>query len=203
MLTVPNQLTFLRLGFLPFLIISLRYERYDWAMGILIVAGISDGLDGVLARRLGQKSAVGAYLDPIADKLMLSSSFFVLALHRKISWWLTILVLGRDVLLLISAAVILLAVGYRPFPPSLYGKIATTVQSILVFLVILLQLLPNPWLRMARTICGYLVAFFTVVSGLHYSVVVARDLGNAGRQSAISGQESAGGLVKSAGNEKM
>ena len=106
-LTVPNQLTFLRLAFLPFFIIAIHYERYDWALGILMVAGVSDGLDGLLARGLNQRTPLGAYLDPIADKLLLSSSYFVLALKGKIAWWLAILVLGRDVLLLVASAVIL------------------------------------------------------------------------------------------------
>jgi cardiolipin synthase len=175
-LTVPNQLTLLRLGFLPFLIISILYQRYDWAMAILVAAGVSDGLDGLLARRLHQKTAMGAYLDPIADKLMLSSSFFVLALRGKITWWLTILVLGRDVLILTAGAVVLLAVGYRPFPPSLYGKTATAVEILLVFLVVLGALVQHPWLHLARVVCGYLVAVFVMLSGLHYAVVTARRL---------------------------
>ncbi len=91
--TVPNQLTFLRLGFLPFFIISVHYRRYDFALAVLILAALTDGLDGILARSLNQKTALGAYLDPIADKLLLSSSFVVLALNRKISWWLATLVL--------------------------------------------------------------------------------------------------------------
>ena len=69
-LTVPNQLTFLRLAFLPVFIITIHYERYGWAMAILIVAGLTDGLDGLLARGLNQKTPLGAYLDPIADKLL-------------------------------------------------------------------------------------------------------------------------------------
>ena len=93
-LTVPNQLTFLRLAFLPFFIMAIHYERYSWALVILIVAGFTDALDGFLARGLNQKTPLGAYLDPIADKLLLSSSYFELALHGKIAWWLTILVLG-------------------------------------------------------------------------------------------------------------
>ena len=93
-LTVPNQLTFLRLAFLPFFIIAIKYDRYDWALGILVLAGLSDGLDGFLARGLNQRTPLGAYLDPIADKLLLSSSYFVLALKGKIGWWLAILVLG-------------------------------------------------------------------------------------------------------------
>jgi cardiolipin synthase len=177
LLTVPNQLTFLRLGFLPFLIISIRYQRYDWALGILLAAAVTDGLDGLLARRLRQKTAVGAYLDPIADKLLLSSSFFVLALEGKIRWWLAIIVLGRDGLMLIAAAVILLAVGYISFPPSLWGKVTTGLQVLMVFLVIVLALFENPILRLARDACTWLVAIFTTFSGLHYSITITRRLG--------------------------
>jgi cardiolipin synthase len=176
LLSVPNQLTFLRLAFLPFLIISIRYQRYDWALGVLLAAGVSDGLDGLLARRLGQKTAVGAYLDPIADKLLLSSSFFMLALEGKIRWWLAIMVLGRDVLMLMAAAVILLAVGYVSFPPSTWGKVTTGLQILMVFLVIVLALVENPALRAARNACTWLVAGFTTFSGLHYSIAVARRL---------------------------
>jgi cardiolipin synthase len=174
--TVPNQLTFLRLGFLPFFIISIHYRRYDIALAVLILAGLTDGLDGLLARSLNQKSALGAYLDPIADKLLLSSSFVVLALNRKISWWLATLVLSRDILLLTSAAVILVVAGYRAFPPSIYGKITTALQILLVFAVVLLAVADWHWLLVTRNILGYLVAAFTVFSGFHYNIVVARRL---------------------------
>jgi cardiolipin synthase len=177
-LTVPNQLTFLRLGFLPFFIISIQYRRYDIALAVLIIAALTDGLDGILARTLNQKTALGAYLDPIADKLLLSSSFVVLALNRKISWWLAILVLSRDVLLLTSAAVILVVAGYRLFQPSIYGKLTTALQIMLVFAVVLLAVADWPWLQFVRMILGYLVAAFTVFSGFHYSIVVARRLGD-------------------------
>jgi cardiolipin synthase len=176
--TVPNQLTFLRLGFLPFFIISIHYRRYDIALAVLIVAALTDGLDGILARSLNQKTALGAYLDPIADKLLLSSSFVVLALNRKISWWLATLVLSRDVLLLTSAAVILVVAGYRPFPPSIYGKLTTALQILLVFLVVLLAVTDWPWLQVVRMYLGYVVAGLTVFSGFHYSIVVARRLGD-------------------------
>ena len=176
--TVPNQLTFLRLGFLPFFIISVHYRRYDLALGVLIAAGLTDGLDGILARLLNQKTALGAYLDPIADKLLLSSSFVVLALNRKISWWLATLVLSRDILLLTSAAVILVVIGYRPFPPSIYGKLTTALQILLVFAVVLLAVADWHWLLVFRRVLGYLVAGITVFSGFHYSIVVARQLGD-------------------------
>src|SRR5580704_527010 len=76
--TVPNQITLLRLGFLPFFLILISYERFKWALLVLVVAGLSDGIDGLLARSLNQRSSLGAYLDPIADKLLLSSSFIIL-----------------------------------------------------------------------------------------------------------------------------
>jgi cardiolipin synthase len=175
-LTVPNQLTFLRLAFLPFFIIAIEYEHYEVALGILIAAGLSDGLDGLLARGLNQKTPLGAYLDPIADKLLLSSSYFVLALKGKIGWWLTILVLGRDVLLLAACAVILLTVGYRPFPPSIWGKATTFFEIALIVLVLVLAVWNRESLWIAREVCAYIVAALVVISGLHYSIVVARRL---------------------------
>src|SRR5205814_154436 len=135
--TVPNQITFLRLGFLPVFLMLIAYDRYRWALLVLVVSGLSDGFDGLLARSLNQRSALGAYLDPIADKLLLSSSFVLLAFKKQLAWWLTILVLSRDVLILIVAVVILLVSGYRPFPPSIYGKLTTATEIILVFLVVL------------------------------------------------------------------
>jgi cardiolipin synthase len=133
-------------------------------------------MDGLLARQLNQKTALGAYLDPIADKLLLSSSFVVLALEGQIRWWLTILVLGRDVLILTSAAVILVSAGYRRFPPSVYGKITTTVQILLVFTVLAFAVFHGAALDATRQLLVYTVAGFTIFSGFHYSVVVARRL---------------------------
>jgi cardiolipin synthase len=174
--TVPNQLTILRLGFLPFFIISIHYGRYGWALGLFIAAGVSDGLDGLLARGLNQKTPLGAYLDPIADKLLMSSSYFVLALRGKIAWWVAILVLGRDVLFLTVSAAILVTVGYRPFPPSIWGKLTTTFEILLVLAVIVSQLGTSRWLHVAKHWGVFVVAFFVVFSGLHYAVVVSRRL---------------------------
>jgi len=175
-LTVPNELTFLRLAFLPFFIIAIKYDRYDLALGILVAAGISDGLDGLLARLLDQKTTLGAYLDPIADKLLLSSSYFVLALKGRIAWWLAIMVLGRDVLILMACAVILLVVGFRSFPPSIWGKATTFFEIVLVFLVIVLAVSHWPLLRVIQTYLRYIVAVLVMLSGINYSVVVSRQL---------------------------
>jgi cardiolipin synthase len=176
LLTVPNQLTVVRLSLLPFLIIAIRYRRYDWALGLLLAAAASDALDGMLARRMGQRTAVGAYLDPIADKLLLSSSFLVLALEGRLPWWLTILVLGRDVLMLVVSAVILLVVGYVALPPSVWGKLTTGAQVALVFVVILEAVGRHPVLGHLAGVGTHLVAALTVISGLHYSLAVTRRL---------------------------
>jgi cardiolipin synthase len=174
--TVPNQLTFLRLAFLPLFIIAIWYERYDWALGVLLAAAASDLLDGLLARTLHQKTALGAYLDPIADKLLLTSSFLVLALKGKVAWWLTILVLSRDVIILATSVVITLVVGTRRFPPSIYGKLTTAAQILLVFVVILNEVVHHAPLDTAELALVYLVAALTIVSGMHYSIIIARRL---------------------------
>src|SRR6476620_2768081 len=159
--TVPNQITLLRLGFLPLFLILIVYEHYRWAVLILVLAGLSDGIDGLLARKPNQKSSICAYLDPIADKLLLSSSFVILAMERITPWWLTIMVLSRDILLLVVAAVIILISGYRPFPPSLLGKATTFFQIILVFAVVLHAGYPNPELAQFNHWLIYLVAVLT------------------------------------------
>ena len=174
--TVPNQITLLRLSFLPFFLILVLYEKYHWAIVVLVFVALTDTIDGYLARTLHQKSALGAYLDPIADKLLLSSSFFVLAMEKKIPWWLTILVLSRDVLLLVVAAVILLIQGYRAFPPSLLGKATTLFEIALVFYVIFAAAYPNDRAQTIIRYLTYLVTVFVVTSGFHYAFAVARRL---------------------------
>ena len=174
--TVPNQITFLRLGFLPIFLILIAYERYPWALLVLVVSGLSDGIDGLLARSLNQRSALGAYLDPIADKLLLSSSFIILAFKNQLAWWLTILVLSRDVLILMVAIVILLVSGYRPFPPSIYGKLTTAAEIVLVFLVVLGAAYPQYRLDRLNHIFIYVVTALSIISGFHYSFSTARRL---------------------------
>jgi len=174
--TVPNQITLLRLGFLPFFLILILYDRYDWALIVLVFVALTDAVDGYLARRLHQKSALGAYLDPIADKLLLSSSFIALAMEKKIAWWLTVLVLSRDVLLLVVAGVILIVQGYRPFPPSLLGKATTFFEIALVFFVVFAAAYPNDRAAEIIRYLGFTVAAFVTVSGFHYAFAVARRL---------------------------
>ena len=174
--TVPNQITFLRLGFLPFFLILILYEKYAWALLVLFISAGSDALDGLLARSLDQKSALGAYLDPIADKLLLSSSFVVLAMDKKIGWWLAILVISRDLLLLVVAAVILIIQGYRPFPPSLLGKATTFFEIALVFFTVLGAAYPDARIELLLRYLIFAVCPLVIISGFHYAFVVARRL---------------------------
>jgi cardiolipin synthase len=176
--TVPNQITILRLGFLPLFIVSISYEHYRWALLILVVAGLSDAVDGLLARSLNQRSSLGAYLDPLADKLLLSSSFVILAFKHQIDLWLMIFVLSRDVIMLTVAVVILLTFGYRPFPPSVFGKLTTFFQLVMIFTVVLSAAYPDARLAAIKHILVYTVATLTVGSAIHYSFSVARNLSN-------------------------
>jgi cardiolipin synthase (CMP-forming) len=174
--TVPNQITFLRFVLLPIFLICLFYQRYGWALVLLVTAAVTDALDGLLARWLNQKSELGTFLDPLADKFMLSGAFVVLAFRGVLGWWLTILVLARDVIILATAAAILLVVGPRTFPPSLIGKLTTILQILLVLEVISAATFPSAALRATQRGLVYAVAAATVVSGVHYSVTIARRL---------------------------
>jgi cardiolipin synthase len=172
--TVPNQITLLRLGFLPVFLTLIAYQRYRWALLVLVVAGLSDAVDGLLARKLNQRSSLGAYLDPIADKLLLSSSFIILAYKTRIAWWTTIIVISRDILMLTVATVIILISGYRPFPPSVLGKLTTFFEIILVFSVVLTAAYPQFHWRLLHNTLVDIVTFCAAASALHYSFLVTR-----------------------------
>jgi cardiolipin synthase (CMP-forming) len=174
--TVPNQITLLRLGFLPIFLSLISYEDYRWALLVLVVSGLTDLFDGWLARRLNQRSSLGAYLDPIADKLLLSSSFVILAFKQRIPWWPTIIVLSRDILILVVAIVIILISGYRPFPPSIFGKLTTFFEIALVFTVVLVEAYPSINLGAVIHVLFYVVAAFASVSALLYSFATTRRL---------------------------
>jgi cardiolipin synthase len=176
--TVPNQLTLLRLGFLPVFLTLISYERYKWALLVLVVAGLTDLFDGWLARRLNQRSSLGAYLDPIADKLLLSSSFVILAYKTKIAWWVTIIVLSRDILMMVVAIVIILISGYRPFPPSIYGKLTTFFEIALVFTIILTGAYQDTNLNVAVRALMYIAPALATFSAFHYSFTVTRHHGS-------------------------
>src|SRR6266705_700517 len=113
--TAANQLTLIRLIIIPFIIINIVDSNYRWALILLVLAGLSDGLDGLLARTLHQQTRLGQYLDPIADKLLLSTLFLVLSILHRIPWKYTVLVFGRDIAILVTSAVLYTIAGLRDF----------------------------------------------------------------------------------------
>lgn len=175
-LTAPNQLTLLRMIFVPFIVIHLVDGHYLWALIIFIVAGFSDGLDGLLARTLHQQTLLGQYLDPIADKLLLSTMFLVLSILHKIPWKYTVLVFSRDISILAASAVLFAIAGLRNFKPSIFGKANTFSQISAVFFVMLLQVIQQRWVWIARTVFLRATFFFTIISALHYVILVQQRL---------------------------
>jgi cardiolipin synthase (CMP-forming) len=175
-LSAPNQLTLLRMIFVPFIVIHLVEGRYLWALVVFVIAGFSDGLDGVLARGLHQQTLLGQYLDPIADKLLLSSMFLVLSILHKIPWKFTVLVFSRDISILAASAVLFAIAGLRNFRPSIFGKANTFSQIAAVFFVLLLEVYPARWIWIARTVFLDATAIFTILSALHYTILVQQRL---------------------------
>ncbi|MCH2695069.1 MAG: CDP-alcohol phosphatidyltransferase family protein [Acidobacteriia bacterium] len=171
LLTPANQLTILRMAFIPAFVILVVYNQLGWAFLIFLLAGITDGLDGLIARLLHQKTTLGALLDPIADKLLLTSSFVILSvkdlgLSNILPLWLTITVISRDIFLVTSALIIMLSTGHRNFPPSFYGKASTLIQLVTVTFVLFLNYksYTTQWLLLLYILTGAI----TIISGMHY-----------------------------------
>ncbi|MFY9825293.1 MAG: CDP-alcohol phosphatidyltransferase family protein [Thermoanaerobaculia bacterium] len=179
--TVPNLLTLLRMGLVPLFIIAVVNGDSTKALLIFVAAGVTDSLDGFIARFWrSQQSPLGGYLDPLADKLLLTSAYVVLAIPSlahgsPIPLWVAIVVIGRDVLLVTASLVLYLAAGVRRFPPTLLSKGNTALQVVAVVLVLIAGSLPAAhWLQEVSTVTLYLVAIVTVASGLDYVVRVSR-----------------------------
>ena len=133
-------------------------------------------IDGLLARLLKQQTLLGQYLDPIADKLLLSTMFLVLSILHKIPWKFTVLVFSRDISILFASAVLYAIAGLRDFRPSIFGKANTFAQVAAVFFVMLLQVEPVRWIWIARLIFLRATFAFTIISGLHYVLLVGQRL---------------------------
>ena len=174
--STPNIITLLRLVFIPFIIINVIDNHYRWALVLFVVAGLSDGLDGTLARALKQKTVLGQYLDPIADKLLLSSLFLVLSLLHKIDWKFTILVFSRDICIVATCAVLYATTTLRTFQPSVFGKVNTLAQIVALFFVLLRQINDAPWVQTGRWIGLWGTLAFTIISGFHYIILTGQRL---------------------------
>jgi len=172
----PNQLTFLRLCIIPFLVLAVLDGHYPTAFALFVIAGVTDGLDGLLARKLHQQTLLGQYLDPIADKLLLSTMFLVLSILHKIPWKFTVLVFSRDISILAASAVLFAIAGLRNFRPSIFGKANTFSQIAAVFFVLLFSIRPARWVWITRTLFLRATFAFTILSALHYVLLVQQRL---------------------------
>ena len=176
-LTAANQLTLVRLMLVPCLVILVVYGFSGWALIVFVLAGITDGLDGLIARRAGQRTSLGAWLDPMADKLLLVSTFLVLTapldMANRLPIWLTVLVISRDVLIVLTVAVINLAIERRVFYPSRLGKATTLVYIVTCAVTLYFNYLDRPSTVVDVAIYASLVV--TLLSGIHYIVLVVRD----------------------------
>ena len=176
-ITVPNLLTIFRMVLIPVFVTLLFYQRFLWALAAFVLAGVTDGLDGLLARRFDQRSQLGTVLDPIADKLMLVTAFVVLSMrsvfpqplpgHLPVPFWVTVAVISRDVFIVVGAAAINIMTGFRGFRPSWLGKLNTTVQIVAIAIIIFAASFPHGTGYYLPTL--YAVVFtFAVLSGAHY-----------------------------------
>ena len=177
---------------IPVFVSLLFYQRFIIALAIFVLAGLTDGLDGLLARRFDQRSQLGTILDPIADKLMLVTAFIVLSMrsvfpqpipsHLPVPFWVTVAVISRDVFIIVGAAAINIVTGFRGFRPSLLGKVNTTVQIIAIGIIMLAASLPYGTGYYLPTLYATVFAF-AVLSGAHYVFFVSRLLNEDRRQS--------------------
>jgi cardiolipin synthase len=169
--TIANQLTLLRMLLIPAFVILTLYGEFGWALTTFIVAGVTDLLDGFAARTVGQRTELGAWLDPAADKLLLVTTFIVLTLPNiglvnRIPLWLTILIISRDVGIVLTVAIVNLAVGPRTFKPSPLGKAATAIFIVACVVVMLFNWLGyrSAWVDAAI----WLSLIITLASGIDY-----------------------------------
>ena len=176
--TIPNLLTFLRMALIPVFASLLFYGYSGWALFVFLIAGVSDGVDGFVARRFKQETELGTILDPIADKLLMTVAFIVLTMpnvlqptrHLPVPFWVTAAVIGRDVLIVTVAGAIHIMTGFRSFKPSWLGKLSTTVQVAAVALILVAAVFGYSFYLPTVYFIVVLLAF---ASGLHYIFHIA------------------------------
>jgi cardiolipin synthase (CMP-forming) len=173
----PNLLTLLRIFMAPFLVVAVFERRFALAFALFLVAAITDAMDGLLARWLSQRTMLGQYLDPVADKLLLSSLFLVLTRMGILEPRVAILVFGRDIGMLLTAIILYATTNLRDFHPSLLGKANSFSQVVAIGVVLLSLIYQQPWVLSARAVMLDATIFLTVASGFHYAWVASQRIG--------------------------
>jgi cardiolipin synthase len=171
---VPNLLTLLRLFTLPFIVIEVLDNHWKLAFALLWLAGVSDGFDGLLARWLQQRTTLGQYLDPIADKLLLSTMFLLLTHVGVIPLYVAVLVFSRDLGILLISTLLYITAALRDFRPSWLGKLNTVVQILGVLTVMTVQVAPHWQLLWVKMVLLRMIAVLAPVSAAQYAWIVMR-----------------------------
>jgi len=175
--TAPNLLTLLRICLAPFLVVAVVEQRFKVAFVLFLMAACTDAVDGLLARWLRQRTMLGQYLDPVADKLLLSSLFLVLTHMRILEPRVAVLVFGRDLGMLLTAVILYATTNLRDFHPSLLGKANSFSQVVAIGVVLLSLISPHPWVAYARVAALDVTMLLTVLSGFHYAWVASQRIG--------------------------
>jgi cardiolipin synthase (CMP-forming) len=170
----PNLLTMMRLFIIPFLVIEILDGHYGVSLALFILAGISDALDGLLARWLSQKTTLGQYLDPIADKLLLSTLFVVLTHAGMIPRYVTVLVFSRDAGILLISTLLFVTGGLRDFRPSLFGKLNTLMQIVALLAVLCQKIFVSSNLATLKDFLVRAIAVMAPLSAAQYAWIVFR-----------------------------
>jgi cardiolipin synthase len=173
-MNLPNILTLTRVLMIPFFVIFIINKHFGWALITFVIAGITDGVDGLIARITHQRTELGAYLDPIADKLLLFSAFITLAIIEVIPSWLVVIVITRDVIILVGFLVMLLTNYHPKINPSFLSKMTTVFQILTIVLVLFMGYYPA--FKQISMIAIYGTAVMTVLSGAHYIYIGTRIL---------------------------
>jgi cardiolipin synthase len=181
----PNLLTLMRLFIIPFLVIAILDGRYRLSFGLFILAGMSDALDGLLARWLKQKTTLGQYLDPIADKLLLSTLFVVLTHVGMIPQYVTVLVFSRDVGILLISTLLFVTNALRDFRPSLFGKLNTLTQILALIAVLCQKIFVSTYLATVRDILVRAIAVLAPLSAAQYAWIVFRRMNAPPEQTVV------------------
>lgn len=175
--TAPNLLTLLRICLAPFLIVAVLERRFGLAFGLFLVAACTDAMDGLLARWLRQRTMLGQYLDPVADKLLLSSLFLVLTHMGILEPRIAVMVFGRDLGMLLVAVILYATTNLRDFHPSLLGKANSFCQVLAIGVVLLSLIDPQSWVMATRIAVLDATILLTVVSGFHYAWIASQRVG--------------------------
>ena len=167
-MNIPNFLSLLRILLVPVMVIFLMQNAFLKAIVVLVVSGLTDALDGFLARILNQQTTLGAYLDPIADKALLASCFITLSVKGIMPGWLTVIVISRDFIILLGVAVLSMMSMPYDIRPAFISKVTTAIQLIMVLFTLLFRTLPGLLDYQWIIFLHWLTAFFTITSGLNY-----------------------------------